>query len=138
MLCDIMWNVFQSIGVFDKVKSKGSLKHYQKKLQNIRENEGDVLIDMGVLCLDEEKFDESLIYLEKARQIYLELDEKEAEAFVVDLIGDVYISMRDIDKALFQYQKSFRLYASVRSSMKDELLEKIKEAEDIKEAMDIR
>lgn len=132
-----MWNIFQSIGVFDKVKAKGSLKHYEKKLQEYQGREADVLIDMGVISLEEEKYGESLKYLEDAHQIYLKLNEKEAEAFVMDLIGDVYISMREIDKALAKYQKSFQIYASAKSPMKNELFDKIKEVENIKEAIEL-
>ncbi|HEX3013470.1 MAG TPA: tetratricopeptide repeat protein [Methanobacterium sp.] len=132
-----MWNIFQSIGSIAKVKEKGSFKNYQKKLKGYQENEADVLIDMGVLCFEKENFDKSLQYLENARRIYFDLDEKEAEAFVSDLIGDVYLSTREIDKALTEYQRSFRRYASVKSPMKNEMFEKIKEVEDIKEAIDL-
>ncbi|MGB9980386.1 tetratricopeptide repeat protein [Methanobacterium sp.] len=132
-----MWNIFQSIGSITKVKGKGSLKYYKKRLKEYQENEADVLIDIGVLCLEEEKFDESLEYLENARQIYYNLNEKEAEAFVLDLIGDVYLSTREMDKALMEYQKSFRIYSSIKSSMKNEMFEKIKEVENIKEAIEL-
>lgn len=132
-----MWGIFQSIGTIDKIREKGSLKYYQKRLKKYQENEADVLIDMGVLCLEDEKFDESLQYLENARQIYLKLNEKEAEAYVINLIGDVYISTKEIDKALAEYQKSFGIYASVKSPMKNELFKKIKEVEDIKEVIEL-
>ncbi len=132
-----MWNIFQSIGIFTKVRGKGSIKYYKKKLKEYQENEADILIDMGVLCLEEEKFDESLQYLEDARQIYYNLNEKAAEAFVLDLIGDVYLSTRQIDIALVEYQKSFRIYASIKSSMKNEMFEKLKEVENIKEAIEL-
>ena len=132
-----MWNIFQSIGSIAKVKEKGSFRNYQKKLKGYQENEANVLIDMGVLCFEKENFDKSMQYFENARRIYFNLNEKEAEAFVLDLIGDVYLSTREMDKALTEYQRSFRRYASVKSPMKDEMFEKIKEVEDIKEAIDL-
>jgi tetratricopeptide (TPR) repeat protein len=133
----MMWNIFQSIGSIAKVRGKGSLKYYKKRLKEYQESEADVLIDIGVLCLEEEKFEDSLQYLENARQIYSNLDEKEAKAFVSDLIGDVYLSTREMDKALAEYQKSFRIYASVKSPLKNEMFEKIKEVENIKEAIEL-
>ena len=132
-----MWDIFQSIGSIAKVKEKGSFRNYQKKLKGYQENEANILIDMGVLCFENENFDKSLQYFENARRIYFNLDEKEAEAFVLDLIGDVYLSTREIDKALTEYQRSFRRYASVKSPMKNEMFEKIKETEDIKEAIEL-
>ncbi|MEN6554104.1 MAG: tetratricopeptide repeat protein [Methanobacterium sp.] len=132
-----MWDIFQSIGSIAKVKEKGSFRNYQKKLKGYQENEATVLIDMGVLCFENENFDKSLQYLENARRIYFNLDEKEAEAFVSDIIGDVYLSTREIDKALTEYQRSFRRYASIKSPMKNEMFEKIKEVENIKEAIEL-
>lgn len=132
-----MWEIFQSIGSFDRLKSKGSFKHYKKKLKEYQENEADVLIDMGVYRLEEERFEESIEYLNKALQIYHNLNEKDSEAFVLDLIGDVFISMRQMDKAIEKYRKAFKMYAELRSPLKEELFEKIKEAEDIKDAIDV-
>jgi tetratricopeptide (TPR) repeat protein len=132
-----MWDIFRSIGVLDNLKQKGSLKYYKEKLHEYQENEADVLIDMGLLYYEDEKYDESLYHLKKAANIYSLLYEIESEAFTQDLIGDVYLSIRKIDKALERYQKSFQLYSAARSSMKDELFEKIKEVNDIKEAIEL-
>ncbi|MGF7117932.1 tetratricopeptide repeat protein [Methanobacterium oryzae] len=132
-----MWEIFHSIGTFDKLKKKGSLQHYKKKLQKYQEHEADVLIDMGIVCFNDERYDESLKYLKDARLGYFKLNNKEGEAFVFDLIGDVYLSMREIDKALKYYKDSFEVYASVRSPMKLDLIEKIKEVEAIKEAIEL-
>ncbi len=64
-----MWDIFRSIGVIDNIKEKGSLKHYAGKLQEYKENEADVLIDMGLLYFEDEKYDESLYHLKKAAKI---------------------------------------------------------------------
>ena len=132
-----MWNIFQSIGSIATIKRKGSLNYYKKRLKEYQENEADVLIDMGVLCLKEERFKEALYYLKNARQIYSSLHEKEGEAFVLDLIGDTYLSTRQIDIALAEYQNSFRIYSSIKSPIKNEMFDKIREVEDIKEAIEL-
>jgi tetratricopeptide (TPR) repeat protein len=132
-----MWDIFRSIGVIDNIKKKGSLKYYKEKLHEYQENEADVLIDMGLLYYEDEKYDESIYHLKKAAKIYSSLFDIESEAFVHDLIGDVYLSKREIDRALVKYQKAFKLYSAAKSSMKDDLLEKIKEVEDIKEAIEL-
>lgn len=132
-----MWEIFQSIGSIDRLKRKGSLKNYKKKLQKYKENEADLLIDMAMLCFDDERYDESLQYLKDARFEYFKLKNKEGEAYIYDLIGDVYLSIREMDKALNSYKKSFQIYVDIRSSMKSEELEKIKEVEDLKDAIDI-
>ncbi len=42
-----------------------------------------------------------------------------------------------MENALNRYKKAFKLYSSAKSKMKDEILEKIKEVEDIKEAIEL-
>ncbi len=132
-----MWEIFQSVGSIDRLKRKGSLQLYKKRLKEYQENEADILIDMGMLCFDEERYDETLEYLEQAQWTYNRMGFKEGRAFVFDLIGDVYLSMREIDKALDKYKKSFKLYASIKSPMKSEEFDKIKEVEEIKEAIEM-
>lgn len=127
----------QILGIFDNLKGKGSIKHYQKKLQEYQEQEADTLIDMGVLLLEEEEYNESLESFKEAREIYHKLDYKEGEAFVLDLIGDAHLGMREIDAALENYKNSFKLYSEIRSPIKNEMFEKIREVEDIKEAIKI-
>lgn len=133
-----MWQILLVLGLIDKLIGKGgSIKYYEKKLHEYQEHEADTLVDLGVLYLEKERFDEALESFKKALETYRKLDDKEGEAFVLDLIGDTYISMRKIDKALEYYQSSFKLYSSIRSSLKNEMLEKIKEVEDIKKAIEI-
>lgn len=132
-----MWDIFRSIGLIDNLKQKGSIKYYKEKLQEYQENEADVLIDLGILYYEDEKYEDSLDNLKKSASIYSSLGEEESEAFVQDLMGDVYLSMRKTDNALEKYQKAFELYSSAGSSMKSELLEKLKEVNNIKEAIEL-
>jgi tetratricopeptide (TPR) repeat protein len=132
-----MWEIFQSIGAIDRLKGKGSLKNYQKKLEEHQQSEANLLIDMGIICFNDERYEESIEYLKQANEIYIKVNYEEGKAFVLDIIGDVYLSIRKMDLALNYYQKSFEIYASIRSDMKNDLFEKIKEVEDIKEAIQI-
>ena len=132
-----MWEIFRSIGVIDNLKKKGSIKHYEEKLQEYQENEAEALIDIGLIYYDNEQYEESLNHLKKAGKIYSSINEKESEAFVDDIMGDVYLSMREMDKALAKYQNAFQRYSAARSSMKNELREKIKEVNDIKDAIEL-
>ncbi|MGB9937583.1 MAG: hypothetical protein ACPK7O_07660 [Methanobacterium sp.] len=132
-----MWDIFNSIGAIDNIRQKGSIKYYKKKLQEYQENEADVLIDMGLLYFEDEEYEESLKHLKKANDIYSSLGRIESSAFVHDLMGDVYLSSRDIDNALDNYRIAFEFYSSVKSYLKDEILDKIKETNDIKEAIEL-
>ena len=132
-----MWEIFHSIGVIDNLKKKGSIKHYEEKLQEYQENEAEALIDIGLLYYENEQYEESLNHLQKAAKIYSSINEIESEAFVDDIKGDVYLSMRQMDKALEKYRNAFQRYSAARSSMKDDLREKIKEVNDIKDAIEL-
>ncbi|MGC9516282.1 MAG: tetratricopeptide repeat protein [Methanomicrobiales archaeon] len=127
------------LGLFDLLKKKEeSVDYYIQRLQDLREEEIETLINLGAIYADEEKFDESLQYLEQALIIYKSMNDEVGQAFVLDTIGDVYLNMRRISTALEYYQEAFKLYSSAKSlSSKEEMLEKIKEVEKIRTAVEI-
>ncbi|MGC9516346.1 MAG: tetratricopeptide repeat protein [Methanomicrobiales archaeon] len=126
------------IGIFDVFKGeRGSLKYYKKQLSIYREYEADILIDMGVLKLENDDLENALIDFKSALKLYQKLEFTEGEAYTYNLIGDAYITARNMDKGLKHYQKSFKLYSSIRSDLKNELLKKIKETEKAKEALEL-
>ncbi|MCK9152484.1 tetratricopeptide repeat protein [Methanobacterium alcaliphilum] len=131
--------ILQTLGVFDAFKKKNeeSLEYYIQRLEEIQNEEFDLLINISSIFLDEEKFEDSIKYLEKALRMAIDLNNNELEAFVLDSIGDVYLNSREIIKALEYYHESLRIYRSTKSPLKDEVKEKIKEVEKIKEALDI-
>jgi len=133
-----MLKILQVIGIFDKLKKKEeSIRYYKRILKEHKEAEADALINLGVLSLEEENFDEALKYLKQALRVYGELEDEEGEAFVSDYIGDVFLNMRRMDEALDYYKDAYRIYSSIRSSAKNEMFEKIKEAEKIMEAFEV-
>ena len=126
-------------GLFDLLKKKEeSVDYYIQRLHELREEEIETLINLGAIYAEEEKFEEGLDYLEQALSIYKSMDDEEGQAYVLDSIGDVYLNMRMIDTALEYYKESFKFYSSANSvNAKEEMLEKIKEVEKIRDAVDI-
>ncbi|MDI6643420.1 MAG: tetratricopeptide repeat protein [Methanobacteriaceae archaeon] len=133
-----MWKVIILIGILDSFRGKhGSLKNYKKRLEEYREHEADTLIDMGVIYLEDEKVPEALERFKDALKLYQKLQFTEGEAYTQNLIGDTYLTSRDLDRALKHYQESFKLYTSIRSPLKNELLEKIRDTEKAKKVIEI-
>jgi tetratricopeptide (TPR) repeat protein len=124
--------------MFNILRKNGKpIDHLKKMLRKHQEAEADTLVDIGISFIEEENFDEADKYLRQALRTCRELDDKEREAFVLNLIGDTYLGVRKIDEALEYYKDAFRLYSQVGSSLKKEMFEKIKEVEDIEEAIGI-
>jgi len=134
-----MFKALLLIGLFDLLKKKEeSVDYYIQRLHDIREEEIETLISLGALYAEEEKYEEGLEYLEQALSIYKSMNDEEGQAFVLDSIGDVYLNMRKINTALEYYKESFKFYSSAHSvNAKEEILEKIKEVEKIRDAVDI-
>jgi tetratricopeptide (TPR) repeat protein len=137
--------ILQVLGVFDVLKNKeekeeeeeGNLDYYLQRLDDLQNDEFNVLINIGVIYLESENCDESLKYFEKALRMSINLKDDELEAFVLDSIGDVYLNKREIIKSLEYYNESLRIYTSSKSPLVEELKEKIKEVEKIKEAIEL-
>lgn len=126
----------QILGIFDMLKKRDyDIEYYKEKLQKCKETEAETLISMGYLYYDEEEYDDALECYKKSIELYGELGSEEGEAFVLDLIGDIYLSKRDTQNALKNYNESFKLYAASKNPLKDEMFEKIKEVEKIKDAI---
>ncbi|GAB4311667.1 MAG: hypothetical protein Kow0019_10170 [Methanobacteriaceae archaeon] len=133
-----MWKAIILMGILDAFREKhGSLKYYKKRLEEYREHEADTLIDMGVIYLEDEKIPEALEKFKDALKLYQKLQFTEGEAYTQNLIGDTYLTSRNLEESLKHYQESFKLYTSIRSPLKNELLEKIKDTEKAKKAMEI-
>lgn len=130
--------IFQVLGIFDAIKKREeSLEDYIQRLDELHAEEFDLLIDIGVIYLELEKFDESLKFFEKALRMAINLKNDELEAFVLDSIGDVYLNTGEILKSLEYYNESLRIYSSNKSPLVTELKDKIKELQLIKEDMEL-
>lgn len=136
--------ILQVLGVFDILKNQeekeeeeGSLEYYLQRLDELQNDEFNMLINVGVIYLESAEYENSLKYFEKALRMSINLKDDELEAFVLDSIGDVYLNTREIIKSLEYYNESLRIYSSNNSPLVEELQEKIKEVEKIKEAIEL-
>jgi tetratricopeptide (TPR) repeat protein len=135
-----LWMILQIFGVFDILKKKEedeSIDFYIQRLAELQNEELEMLLNIGTYYLNQSNYDESLQYLEKGLRLTLDLKDEELEAFILDTIGDVHLNAREIPKALEYYSEALLIYRSTKSPLKDELVEKIKEVEKFKEAIEI-
>lgn len=130
--------IFLVLGVFDVIKKKeDSLEDYLQRLDELQAEEFDLLINIGVIYLESENFEDSLKFFEKALRMAINLKNDELEAFVLDSIGDVYFNKGEILNSFEYYNESLRIYSSKKSPLVEELKAKIKEVERIKEEIEL-
>ncbi len=126
-------------GVFDRLsggssseessETEYSIEDYQELLNEYRDAEAEILINMATIYFEEENIRESLKNLENALEIYDELEDAGKQALVLDLMGDVNQYNEQIAKALDNYRESYQLYSAIDSDNKEVLHEKIEELE---------
>jgi tetratricopeptide (TPR) repeat protein len=136
-----MKEIFSVTGIFDRFSGmvneeedipeneEYTLDEYMEILNEYREGEADILINIATIYFEEENTVDSLKYLEMAIRIYEELDYIEKKALVMDIMGDIYKNTNEIRTALEYYKESFKLYSSVNSDSKDDLIIKLRETE---------
>jgi tetratricopeptide (TPR) repeat protein len=130
--------IFLVLGVFDVIKKKeDTVEDYLQRLDELQAEEFDLLINIGVIYLESENFEDSLKFFEKALRLAINLKNDELEAFVLDSIGDVYFNKGEILNSLEYYNESLRIYSSKKSPLVEELKAKIKEAKRIKEEIEL-
>lgn len=130
--------IFLVLGVFDVIKKKeDTVEDYLQRLDELQAEEFDLLINIGVIYLESENFEDSLKFFEKALRMAINLKNDELEAFVLDSIGDVYFNKGEILNSLEYYNESLRIYSLKKSPLVEELKAKIKEAKRIKEEIEL-
>jgi tetratricopeptide (TPR) repeat protein len=136
-----MKELFLVTGVFDRFyggnnkdkvdESEYNLEEYQDLLIEYKASEADILINIATIYFQEEEITESLVNLDKAIEIYDEIDFTEKKALVLDIMGDIKKYNGDVTKALNNYREALKLYTAISDTdHKDELRVKIKEIED--------
>ncbi len=106
-----------------------SLKKLLEQLWEYQEAEANLMVEIATLKYENGDTDDAIGFLEKSVEIYHELGFTEAEATILDLIGDVYSSTDDVQNALDYYHKSFKICSSLDTPLEAEVLNKIKEYE---------
>lgn len=118
------------MGIFDGKKDYStSLKKLLEQLWEYQEAEANLMVEIATLQYEMGDADDAIAFLEKSVGIYHELGFTEEEATILDLIGDVYISTDNVQKALDNYYTSFKLCSSLDTPLEGEVLNKIKEFE---------
>jgi tetratricopeptide (TPR) repeat protein len=133
-----LWEILNILSLLDSFSTKKSaLEKYEKKLNNYKKQEAEIITKMGIIYLEDDQFEEALQQFHEALKIYKKMGYFEGEAFAHDLIGDTHLSSRNLSKALQHYQDSFKIYSSIKSPQKTDLFEKIKDVEKVQEAMEL-
>lgn len=118
-------------------KKKESIQSYINKIREYREAEAELYLEISGLFYDEEDIEGALQSLENSLKIYEELGDKERQAYLLDILGDIHLQVRHVKKALKAFQESFNLYSSINSPLKEEMYQKIQEAEAMGEAIEL-
>lgn len=106
-----------------------TIEDYQEMLNQYKDAEAEVLINIATIYFENENIKESMKNLEKAIDIYDELNDVGKKALVLDLIGDINRFNKKNKSALKNYKEAFKLYSKIKSEHKDELREKINDLE---------
>jgi len=120
-----MLRSLQIMGIFGRRKEKNPLQVYTEKLQKHQRAEAEILLDMGAMAFEEDNMELALECLEKSLKIYQELGDAEKEASILDIIGDIYYQMDDMQNALKYYKDCSELYSSMEYPNEAEINEKM-------------
>lgn len=127
-------------GVFDRLSGGSSseetneakeytIEDYQEILNEYKDAEAEILINIATIYFENENIKESMKSLKKAIEIYNELKDVAKKAIVLDLMGDINRYNNKDRSALKNYREAHQLYSEIKSDLKDELQEKIKNLE---------
>lgn len=123
------------LGIFDSKKdSKTSIKELLEQLWEYQEAEANLMVEIATQQYENGDAEDAIGFLEKSADIYHELGFTEQEAVILDLIGDIYNNMDDVQNAVDYYQQSYKLCSKIDTSLKEEVFNKIKDLEDYLEA----
>lgn len=106
-----------------------SLEDYLEILNEYRDAEAEILINIATIYFEDDNMTESLKYLEDAIIIYDELSYAEKKALIMDIMGDIYYNTNEKRTALEYYKEAYKLYSETDSDVKDNIISKINETE---------
>ena len=105
------------------------LEDYLEILNEYRDAEAEILINIATIYFEDDNMNESLKYLEEAIIIYDELNYMEKKALIMDIMGDIYYNTQEKRTALEYYREAYKLYSETDSDVKDNIISKINEIE---------
>jgi tetratricopeptide (TPR) repeat protein len=106
-----------------------NLDDYLDILNEYRDAEAEILINIATIYFEDDNMEESLKYLEEAIVIYDGLDYDEKKALVMDIMGDIYYNTGEKRTALEYYKEAYKLYTDADSETKENIISKINETE---------
>lgn len=125
-----MFKALLFMGIFDSSnKSDKKIQEYMEQLYEYQEAEASILVEIATLHYENDDMDEATEFLKKAVAIYNELGLSEQEASILDLIGDLYISIEKTEDAFANYHSAYKIFSSINSPYKEDVSSKIKELE---------
>lgn len=125
------------LGFLDSLRRgrRDKLEDYKRKPDECHEYEAEIFMEMGLIYLERGKIEKARSKFLEALEDYKKSGDVEGEGYAHELIGDCYLSERNTESAFEEYKKALKCYRKVKSSFEDDLLEKIKEVETIKKAI---
>lgn len=109
------------------------LDDYLDILNEYRDAEAEILINIATIYFEDDNMDESLKYLEEAIVIYDGLGYLEKKALVMDIMGDIYFNTGEKRTSLEYYKEAYKLYSETDSELnsetKENIISKINETE---------
>ena len=118
------------LGIFDSNDPESPIKELLEQLWEYQEAEAGLMVEIATLQYEDGDTEDAIGFLEKAADIYHELEFTGQEASILDLIGDVYRNNDDLQNAVDHYKHSFKLCSKIDTPLKEEVSNKIKDCED--------
>lgn len=132
------------MGVFDRFTSGNSdekkdeqgytIKDYEEMLEEYRDAEAEILLNIAIIHFEEENIPESIKNLKEAIDLYKELDNTEKQALVLDIMGDINRYRDRTSDAIDNYRDAYDLYSQINSDAAGVVKDKISEAENVQYA----
>lgn len=132
------------MGVFDrftggdsgekKDEQGNTIQDYEEMLEEYRDAEAEILLNIAIIHFEEENIPESIKNLKEAIELYKGLDNAEKQALVLDIMGDINRYRDRPSDSLDNYREAYDLYSQINSDAAADVKDKISEVENIKYA----
>lgn len=124
-------------GFLDSLRrgKREDIKEYKRRLGEYQEHEAETLVEIGVFYLERDETEKARDRFMEALENYRKAGDVEGEGYAHELIGDCYLAERNFEAAFENYENALKCYRVTKSSLKDGLIEKMKEVEMLKETL---
>ncbi|ADP77409.1 hypothetical protein Mfer_0610 [Methanothermus fervidus DSM 2088] len=112
---------------------KKSIESLLDELTKIKRREMEILCELSKHYFDDEKFEKAIDNLLKARDIAEEINDNIYKNYIQESLADIYFTQKKVDESLELYKQ---LLKNLKGEDRDRVLEKIREVERVKKAME--